>query len=232
MGSKNRIAKHILPIMLAEANERKITTWVEPFVGGANLIDKVPNTFTRIGGDLNPHTIQALVAIRDFANHLPTTVTEQEYKNLKAQPPSPISSWIRFVCSVGGKFENGFARDKTNRNYAQEAKRNALKQSPQIQNIQFVCAPYQAISPTNSIIYCDPPYQKTTGYKTGKFNHEEFFDWCREMQKKGNLVYVSEYQAPEDFICVWQGEIKTNFASQRTTHTHSQIEKLFKVERS
>lgn len=34
MGSKNRIAKHILPIMLAEAEKNNITTWVEPFVGG------------------------------------------------------------------------------------------------------------------------------------------------------------------------------------------------------
>ena len=34
MGSKNRIAKAILPIMLQEADRRGITTWVEPFVGG------------------------------------------------------------------------------------------------------------------------------------------------------------------------------------------------------
>ena len=42
MGSKNRIAKHILPIMLAEAEKHNITTWVEPFVGGGGMIDKVP----------------------------------------------------------------------------------------------------------------------------------------------------------------------------------------------
>jgi DNA adenine methylase len=39
MGSKNKIAKHILPIMSNyRTNEM---TWVEPFVGGANMIDKV-----------------------------------------------------------------------------------------------------------------------------------------------------------------------------------------------
>jgi DNA adenine methylase len=38
MGSKNRIAKYILPIMLKERGQR---IWVEPFVGGANMIDKV-----------------------------------------------------------------------------------------------------------------------------------------------------------------------------------------------
>lgn len=33
MGSKNRIAKYILPIMLREAESKEIDTWVEPFVG-------------------------------------------------------------------------------------------------------------------------------------------------------------------------------------------------------
>ena len=38
-GNKSRIAKHILPIIL---NDRKPNQWfVEPFVGGANITDKV-----------------------------------------------------------------------------------------------------------------------------------------------------------------------------------------------
>ena len=39
MGSKNRIAKHILPIILKDRKENQY--YVEPFVGGANMIDKV-----------------------------------------------------------------------------------------------------------------------------------------------------------------------------------------------
>ena len=46
MGSKNRIANEIIPIMKKERGER---TWVEPFVGGANIIDKVDGK--RIGND-------------------------------------------------------------------------------------------------------------------------------------------------------------------------------------
>ena len=106
MGSKNRIAKHILPIMLEKAKENNITTWVEPFVGGANMIDKVPSNFKRIGIDYNPHTIEALIAIRDLVNKLPNEVTEDEYKQLKGSKPEPIKSWLRFVASFGGKFDN------------------------------------------------------------------------------------------------------------------------------
>lgn len=39
--------------MLKEAEQQEINTWVEPFVGGANMIDKIPDTYTRIGYDIN-----------------------------------------------------------------------------------------------------------------------------------------------------------------------------------
>jgi hypothetical protein len=159
MGSKNRIAKHILPIMLKAANEKGITTWVEPFVGGANMIDKVPNNFQRIGIDYNAHTIEALIAIRDYADKLPTEVSEEYYKSLKGTAPNPITSLIRFGASFGGKFEDGFARGKTNkgesRNYWQETVRNAQKQSPNLQGVKFINGSYGEYSEfENCLIYC------------------------------------------------------------------------------
>ena len=231
MGSKNRIAKHLLPIMLAECEKHSITKWVEPFVGGANMIDKVPDAFERVGYDLNDHCIHALIDIRDNAENLPDSVSEEEYKIYKGRTPESITSWVRFGCSFGGKFENGYARDLQGvppRNFASEVKRNAIKQSPKIQNVQFICDSYENLSFENTLIYCDPPYAGTSGYKTGAFDHDKFFNWCRE-QSRNNVVFVSEYNAPDDFECVWQGEIKTNFASSRKTATHNAIEKLFKV---
>lgn len=232
MGSKNRIAKYLLPIMLAEAEKHGITTWVEPFVGGANMIDKVPDSYERVGYDLNNHAIHALINIRDNVNELPDAVSEEKYKEYCGKPAGFVSSLVRFGASFGGKFENGFARGKNNngdsRNYWQETKRNALKQSPKIQNVKFICDSYENLNPVNCLIYCDPPYQGTTGYKTGAFDHDRFFDWCRE-QAKRNIVFVSEYNAPDDFIEVWKGEIKTNFASSRKKATHNAMEKLFKV---
>ncbi len=216
--------------MLVEAEKQGLTTWVEPFVGGANMIDKVPSTFNRIGADLNPHTIEALIAIRDLVDELPDSVSEVEYKALKGLPPKPISSWVRFECSFGNKFENGYARAKDGKNYAAIGNRSAKKQSPLLQGVDLVNCSYDELEllGTKSLIYCDPPYQGTTGYKTGAFDHDKFFDWCRQKQAEGHTVFVSEYQAPDDFVCVWQGELKTNFASNRTKATHNAIEKLFK----
>ena len=47
-----------------------------------------------------------------------------------------------------------------------------------------------------------------------------------------NLVFVSEYKAPDDFECIWQGEVKTNFASNRKEATHKAVEKLFRYKLS
>ena len=39
--------------MLKETEEKGYSTWVEPFVGGGNMIDKVPSEYKRTGADLN-----------------------------------------------------------------------------------------------------------------------------------------------------------------------------------
>jgi DNA adenine methylase len=49
MGSKNRISKHLLPILTKHLKED--TYYVEPFVGGCNMIDKVDHPL-RIGVSL------------------------------------------------------------------------------------------------------------------------------------------------------------------------------------
>lgn len=175
MGSKNRIAKHLLPIMLDECEKHGITTWVEPFVGGANMIDKVPETFDRIGYDLNPHTIAALTGIRDHVDEFPDFVSEEFYKSIKKTEAHPINSWIRFECSFGAKLDNGYARNAKGANYAQMGLNLALKQSPKIQSVQFISDSYENLDFEDCLIYCDPPYQGTTGYKTGSFDHDKFF---------------------------------------------------------
>lgn len=231
MGSKNRIAKHILPIMLKEMEEKGYTTWVEPFVGGGNMIDKVPESYTRVGYDLNGHVIQALLDIRDKVKELPESFTCEDRKHWKLQQPTTLKSWACIVTSFGADLNGGYSRESgsDDTTFCGYGKRNALKQSPKIQSVDFICASYKDVKVTNSLIYCDPPYQGTTGYKTGAFNHEEFFQWCRDMKSKGNSMFISEYNAPNDFELVWEGEVKTNFSSTRKTATHNAVEKLFKV---
>ena len=50
----------------------------------------------------------------------------------------------------------------------------------------------------NSVIYCDIPYKGTDEY-IGGFDHERFYDWARNQKE---LVIISEYSMPNDFICI------------------------------
>lgn len=233
LGSKSRVANLFLPIMLAEARKRGIDTWVEPFVGGGNMIDKVPpQQFRRLGFDVDIHAVNALRAIRDGHVELPKTCDEATYRSIRGGTFSNgVNSWLRFVCSFGGKFDAGFARF-VGRDFCAEAWRNAQKQGPLLNNVFLQVRSYEEVLVTCEpvLLYCDPPYGNTTKYASGGFDSARFFDWCRKQRDAGHLVFVSEYAAPEDFRLVKEATVKTTFASQRTKATHQATEKLFMLE--
>ena len=226
LGSKNRIAKHILPIMLKERGDR---TWVEPFVGGANMIDKVSGK--RIGADVNPYLIEALKLIRDNPESLPDHVSEEMYQEAKGDNfERGLTGYIAFAFSFGAKWFGGYRRDVAGSKgcpineltQSRRSKADALKQSSKLQGVALVHSSYKDLEiPDNSLIYCDPPYENTTGYKDS-FNHSDFWQWCREKHTEGHKVFISEYNAPEDFESVWSMEVSTTLNSSK-----KDIEKLF-----
>jgi len=226
MGSKNRIAKHILPIMNAERKPDQ--WWVEPFVGGGNMIDKVQGK--RLGGDANPFVIDALVSIRDSLLELPrnnSAFTESDYKQLSKKDSYSHKGYAGFAFSYGGKWLGGWCRDsKGIRDYVQESYKNAVKQSPLLQGVSLVSENYLTLFiPDNSLIYCDPPYEGTTKYGS-KFDHHRFWQWCKAKGQEGHTVYVSEYNAPSNFVCVWQKEMVSSLT--KDTGSKKATEKLFK----
>ena len=223
MGGKYHISKYIVPIMLAERKHNQY--WVEPFVGGGNIITEVDGL--RIGADINPNAIQALISIRDHVFELPKTrkeFTELDYKKLKSYKHA---GYAGFCFSFGGKWLGGYCKDTDNkRDYIQEAYFQALIQHPKLQGVQLLVSNFIDLQiPPNSLIYCDPPYANTTDYKTN-FDSDLFWEWCRIKSKTGHTVFISEYMAPDDFECIWL----KNKASSLTLDTGSKIgsEKLFK----
>lgn len=76
----------------------------------------------------------------------------------------------------------------------------------------------------NSVIYCDIPYRSTDVYNfpvENDFDYSAFYEWCG---KQTELVIVSEYNMPEDFICV--NQIEKCVTLQSGSHNKA-IEKLF-----
>ena len=207
--------------------DRENRVWVEPFVGGANMIDKVNGK--RIGNDSHKYLVALLKALQKGWVP-PTEISKENYYDIKNYPDKytdELVGFVGFLCSFGGKWWGGYACNKKNYNYADSGSRVLTKQAKNFAGIEFICGNYLEMTiPQNSLIYCDPPYRGTTKYKD-TFDSNAFWQWCRDMSKK-NVVFVSEYKAPDDFICVWEGEVKTNFASQRDGATHKAVEKLFK----
>lgn len=227
MGSKNRIAKELIPII---TKDLKPNQWYcEPFVGGANMIDKIEHPY-KLGADNNKYLIALLEAVQN-GQELPEHITKDEYiavKTNKDNYPDWYVGFVGFVCSFRGKFLGGYSgyyNTKTGiqRNYIMERKNNLLKQN--LNRIKLVCSSYENLDiPANSIIYCDPPYNGTTKYKDS-FDSDAFWQWCRDKAKEGHTVYVSEYNAPEDFKCIWEKQINSNLGGTSKTAT----EKLFTI---
>jgi site-specific DNA-adenine methylase len=55
VGSKSKIKNEILPIILKDI--KKGQTYIEPFVGGCNIIDGIDSSIRRCGSDFNPFLI-------------------------------------------------------------------------------------------------------------------------------------------------------------------------------
>lgn len=73
------------------------------------------------------------------------------------------------------------------------------------------------------VVYCDPPYAGVKGYDGREFNHEEFWEWVRT---RDYPIYVSEYNAPDDFACIWQREVSRLCAGGKSAHQKA-IEHLY-----
>ena len=76
-----------------------------------------------------------------------------------------------------------------------------------LKNATFICGDYRdVVIPEHSVVYADPPYEKSTKYSTGDFDHTAFWDYMRQLAKQGHTVFISEEHAPDDFMCIWHKE--------------------------
>lgn len=239
MGSKARIAKCILPIILA--NRKKGQWYVEPFVGGANVIDKVSGS--RMGADSNRYLIEMFKGCVDGRDRTINT-SKEYYDEVRSCYNNGLHTFddftiglVGFICSANGRFfEGGYSgKSKTKhgtvRDYIDESIRGLTKQLPDIEDVEFVHSHYSDLNiPDESVIYCDPPYEGVKQYSRDcrDFDHGRFWQWCRNKTLEGHQVFISEYNAPDDFVCLWSQEVKSSLsANGKSGGSKSSVEKLF-----
>ena len=235
MGSKSRFAKDLVPIIQSYITE-DTKGYLEPFVGGANVIDKIKCN-NKIGCDIHKQLIALLNKAKDNIDDIPDIISFETYKEVKNNKES-YEDWyvglVGFCASFSARYFEGYARNSRNDNSGKWSKRaieNLKKQAPSLKDIEFKCCNFLNL-PKDKIkgyvIYCDIPYKGTTKYKTEPFPYEEFYIWANEMAKY-NTVLVSEYNMPSNFKCIWEKDIKVNFDSNRIAANENckRTEKLF-----
>ena len=240
MGSKARYAKAILAAISKNCNLADYENWVEPFVGGAHMI-AVVTSMVRWGSDINPYLICMFKATQNGwepSDHY----SEEAYQLAKGATKLAFNSslntaaeigFIGIGCSYAGKWFGGYARggntsDGRPVNYAKQSKNSLLRQKPLIQDVVFSEGHYEnmCIPKNQSIIYCDPPYACTTKYSFGgRFENDKFWDWCNEMSQSGHKIFISEYQAPKGWQCIWENPVTSSLT--KDTGSKTATERLF-----
>lgn len=223
LGGKSKIRKQVAAFL--ESVRKPEQVYFEPFVGGGWVLQEMSGK--RVASDGNKALI-ALYKAMQQGWQPPDFVSEDEYKAYqKSQVQNdPMTAFCGFGVSFAGKWFGGYARSEGKTCYAATSKRSLLKQLPLIKDVKFESRLFSEWSPKDALVYCDPPYAGTTQYGAfDGFDHNLFWATMREWVDKGNTVVVSEYAAPEDFVCVKE------FVSQMGLSVGDKLTRPKRVER-
>lgn len=145
-GSKSRQAKYIVPIIQKYIDDNGISMYLEPFVGGANIIDKIVCD-NKIGTDINKYIIALFNYIQNGGRLKDSYIKDIYDKARKAwhnnNKDKEFEDWeigaIGWLCSYNGRgFDGGWGYEamqtkpngKTvHRKFYEERKNNLLKQA-------------------------------------------------------------------------------------------------------
>jgi DNA adenine methylase len=230
-GGKQRLGRKIYNVI--KNYDDGTLDYLEPFVGFCGVIKHVEKGDRKlVGCDINENIIMVWKGLQNGWTP-PKHITKEEYLELKNSPEiSALKGFAGIACSYGGIYFCGYRGiqrfkrgDKIKKVYSAEmCGRSLSKIKDKIKNVKFICKDYRNLNPKNKLIYCDPPY-KNNDYRQNKyfkFDTDEFWEIMRRWSKD-NIVIISEYQAPDDFECIWSNDIHTIHNKKSNIKT----EKLF-----
>ena len=225
IGGKSKCYQHIIKIL----NDDYFNgfEYIEPFVGYAHILRRIQNKKSYIASD-NNLLLYTLLKYIQKSNDYPT-ITKEDYDFLKNDNTNENlinKSFAAFTYSYNGKEFGGYTNKLHNRNYPQERKTyyDNLRKNNTFMKTKIYHKSYDKINPNGKLIYCDPPYANTTKYGKNDFDTNKFWDIIRKWSKN-NYVFISEYEAPSDFIVISK---KNKYSSLSGKGSNSlRIEKLF-----
>lgn len=233
-GGKAKAAPRVIEHMTDRFEFENYHTYLEPFIGSANVFCKVASMFPNaIGSD----AMLDVVLLWQAATNgwiPPETLSEEEYKSLRNAEPSALRAYAGFGVSFGGKFFGGYARSQNGYDHAGAAHRAIIAKAESMKdaNTTFIHCDYKDHNPTDGyFVYCDPPYRGTTPYKWVKdygFDVNEFDATVESWVRNGATVVVSESSAPSNWelLAEWQQRATL----EKSGNSGLRTEKLFVVQ--
>lgn len=227
LGGKSATCERIASYINSLGDAPKII----PFCGSCNVTQHLKGR--RYASDIHYELIALWGALQRGWNP-PSIITPDQYREAKegyyeGKPITPeMAGFIGFGCSFSGKWWGGYARvakGDDSRGYARESRDGLLRKIGRMKDVMFKCYEYAVLRMVRYkyIIYCDPPYENTTGYKT-EFDSNRFWNIVR-VWSQYNIVIISEYQAPPDFRCILEMPVKLMVRSKQGNE--QRIERLF-----
>jgi site-specific DNA-adenine methylase len=239
-GGKQRIGLeiaeniHLISTILENQGYFKIKGYCEPFCGMLGVYRHIPQLFEDHkpklkykAGDANESVIKMWQRAQKGWKP-PTECTEREYNKLcNSNESSAKKGFICHQFSFGGQFCMGFSKKYDKTKDGTQASERVQDIARELKNVKFSSGSYlQFYKLEGYVIYCDPPYQDAACRYTDKkgqkrnFDNDEFWEWVRLMSTN-NIVLVSEYSAPDDFIKLFEKKHSVTVAGKDVTGRES-----------
>lgn len=223
LGGKVRQAQRIRSCILERRTSQLY--YLEPFLGGGSTFACIASDFAAaVAADTDESLIMLWEAVVNDGWVPPASLSKSEYELLRVGDPSPLQAWAKYACSYNGRPWGGYGPIAGNRNYLEESLRSIQRKASLIKNAEFKHCSFKDHSPTKDIIvYCDPPYENSTGYGVD-FDHDEFWETMNAWVSGGVMVFVSEFDAPPGWSVCDSWDRSATVDAQKTKR---RVEKLF-----
>lgn len=215
LGGKSRLGGRIVQAILDDLGVKHLTLAVDLCSGAGGVTHRLADVADRVVAvEAHPGLVALHKAVQSGWVP-PEHVSEAEYQEVRrGNQTTAIAAFVGFGCSFGGKWWGGYARTEAGntsaRNYALNARRAVLKETRP--NIDHVNADALTFEIDTEVVYCDPPYEGTTGYDA--IAVAEDGSWWRrlaDLASPERACYLSEYAEPPPGILarqVWEAPTK------------------------
>jgi len=144
--------------------------------------------------DINPYLINMWHAAYDGWNP-PEKVTERDYIYYNKTRPinDPMTGYVGFAWSFGGKFFGGAARTNGRIKGSYKSTRDKIDVI-RANNVRFTCGHFSLVKPqSQSVVYLDPPYEARThqSHLSKRFNYDEYFIYAENLAKRHVVIATS-----------------------------------------